>query len=170
MQEQVAQTFGSQFSWTHMGQGIILMVLMAFFCTGAVEMFKDVFFFWVTTINTIANKFRKKFGYPLKILAKEDKFFSDTTSKFIAFAVALWVCYAIDYGAIKDIVQYGEKAKATLAMFTDYIVTASIIRLGAITVYDMIAMLTEKLLAAKALAQKLSQSTETNTTNTVSNG
>lgn len=148
----------TQFSWAQMGMSIILMVIMAFFCTGGVEVFKDVYYYWLCFITSFANHFRtpeKK-----KTVTEENRYFSETSSKFISFGIALWMCYVFDYGAINDIVQYGVKAKGLLAVFTDYVLTASIIRLGAVQVYDLLAMLTEKALAAKALAQKLSGATQ----------
>jgi hypothetical protein len=143
----------NQFNWSQMGLSVILMVIMAFFCTGGVEVFKDVFYFWLVLVNKIANKFRAV----RKVISPETNVFSATASKFIAFSVAFWMCIVFDYGAIKDIVQYGVEEKGKWASYTDYILTASIIRLGAVQVYDLLAMLTEKAIAAKALAQKLTQ-------------
>lgn len=145
----------TQFNWSQMGLSIVLMVIMAFFCTGGVEVFKDVYYYWLCFITGFTNYWRtpdKK-----KTVTEENKYFSETTSKFISFGIALWMCSVFDYGAIKDIVQYGELAKVFSARWTDYILTASIIRLGAVQVYDLLAMLTEKALAAKALAQKLTE-------------
>lgn len=159
----------AQFSWTHMGAAVVMMVIMAFFTTGAVEVAKDFFYYAVIgssrvkyhlrrTVHLVTNPFR----YPDKRIVvtyeepqAEATFFSETASKLIAFFVALWLCFAVDYGAIDDIVQYGVHAKGTLAIYTDYVFTASIIRLGAVQVYDLLAMLTEKLLAAKELARRL---------------
>jgi hypothetical protein len=143
--------------WSQMGLSIVMMVIMAFFCTGGVEVFKDVFYYWILFINSIANKVRKAFGYPVVILQDENKYFSATASKIISFGIALWMCIQFDYGAIDDIVQFGVRSKSPLAAYTDYILTASIIRLGAVQVYDLLAMLTEKAIAAKALAQKLTE-------------
>ena len=147
----------NQFSWNQMGLAIIIMVIMSFFCTGGVEVFKDIYYYWLLTTTGFLNHWRtpdKK-----KVVVEEDKYFTETTSKFISFGIALWMCFVFDYGAIKDIVQYGELARSFWASWTDYILTASIIRLGATQVYDLLAMLTEKALAAKALAQKLTSST-----------
>lgn len=141
--------------WAQMGLSIVMMVIMAFFCTGGVEVFKDVFYYWILFINSIGNKFRETFGFPIKTLQEEDKYFSATTSKMISFAIAVWMCPIFDYGAIDDILQVGVHEKSLWAAYTDYILTASIIRLGAVQVYDLLAMLTEKAIAAKALAQKL---------------
>ena len=145
-----------QFDWSQMGISIILMVIMAFFCTGGVEVFKDLYYYWLCVTTSLLNHWRtpdKK-----RIVLEEDKYFSETFSKFISFSIALWMCYAFDYGAIDDIVQYGVHSKGAWAIFTDYVLTAAIIRLGAVQVYDLLAMLTEKALAAKALAQKLALS------------
>jgi hypothetical protein len=153
-----------QFDWSQMGLSIILMVIMAFFCTGGVEVFKDVYYYWLCFITSFTNRWRtpdKK-----KIVTEEDKYFNETASKFISFCIALWMCYAFDYGAIDDIVQYGVHSKGSWAIFTDYILTAAIIRLGAVQVYDLLAMLTEKAIAAKALAQKLTSTEYSSTTKT----
>lgn len=150
---QVVVAVSGGFDWAQMGLSIVLMVIMAFFCTGGVEVFKDVFYYWLVFFNGIVNRFRT----PDKQVAvkEDDKYFTETTSKFISFVIAFWMCIVFDYGAISNIVQYGVRAKGDWAVYTDYILTSSIIRLGAAQTYDLLSMLTEKALAAKELARKL---------------
>jgi hypothetical protein len=162
--EQGAQ--GIQFSWTEMGQGIVLLVFMSFFVSALVEVAKDALYYWLKLANGFLNWFRVPANKAQ--IREEDKFFSETASKMLAFIVALILCIAIDYGAIAKIVQYGQHARGAWAIGIDYLATAAIIRLGGVAVYDLVAAMTQKLLAAKALAAQLvqnpPQNVETTTT------
>jgi hypothetical protein len=145
------------FDWNALALSVILMIIMSFFCTGGVELFKDIYYYWLLVSTSIANRYRTP--DKVKIVKEEDKYFSNTTSKFISFLLAFWMCIAFNYGAIQDIIQYDVHSFGWLAEYTDYFLTASIIRLGAIQVYDLLAMLTEKALAAKRLAASLTATT-----------
>jgi hypothetical protein len=137
--------------WQAVSLAVVQLVFMAFFCTSLVEVVKDLYEWLRKRTNGIANKFRAT-----KItLTQEQLAISEAATKWFAFALGLWMCIALDYGVLHDIIQLGEDARKGQAAIVDYLATAAVLRLGAKGAFDAVSMLTTKMLAAKALAKQL---------------
>jgi hypothetical protein len=148
--------------WSGMAKvatAVFQLIFMAFFTTGLLEVFKDVYAWLIRSRNSFANKFRTT----KVILKEEDEYISAEATKFVAFLLGIWMCYALDYGALANIIGLGDRARQGQAMWLDYLATASIIRLGAGGTFDALSMLTTKLQAAKVVAAQLVNSPPTPT-------
>jgi hypothetical protein len=130
---------------------VFQLIFMAFFATGLTDVAKDIYTWIRQSLNGFANKFRIS-----KVTLTEDQLYlSGGAAKFLAFAIGIWMCYALDYGALANIIGLGDKARQGQAALIDYMATASIIRLGAGGTFDVLTMLTTKLQAAKTIAAQL---------------
>jgi hypothetical protein len=140
--------------WSKLALAFSQLIFMAFFVTGVVEVVKDAYSRLRTVGNQIANKFRLS---PVA-LTEADLTLSLDTVKLVSFGLGVYFCFVLDYGALSDIVQVGEKLRVNQASWIDYVSTGAILRLGAGGIFDAITALTGRLQAVKDEAAKLTAS------------
>jgi len=85
---------------------------------------------------------------------KSNKGIKVETLWILQFAIALFACYAFDYGAMARIIQAGVKVRGSLAGWFDYFGTAALVSLGADWGYDFFAKQKAKLKAIKNKYEK----------------
>jgi hypothetical protein len=116
---------------------LLKLGIFAFFVTGLLEVWKD--------IRDVKKTVGTKRG--------------EAITRLLNFAVAAFACWAFDYGVISRVVEIGANARQGIASFVDYLGTASIVRLGAVAIFEKFSAV----IATYKKQQKASQAPETTT-------
>ena len=122
---------------------LLKLAIFAFFVTGLLEVWKDI------------RDIKKTSGTAR----------GEAITRLLNFAVAAFACWAFDYGVISRVVEIGANARQGIASFVDYLGTASIVRLGAVAIFEKFSSLIATYRKQKATSEATGTTETVTTTN-----